>query len=392
MTIFNKHKYLIAVLLGLALGAALVIGGISAYNMIYPSNSAKAGMQGAALVNTSAPETALPTSIPDIVDNVSNAVVYIETTVETTDSSNPLFSDPFFRQFFGNDFRFQPKTRVSKGVGSGFIISADGYILTNEHVIDNAKEINVTVKGFDNPFKATVAGKDFDLDLAVLKINSSKNLPYLKLGNSDTMRVGDWVIAIGNPYRLDHTVTVGVISAKGRPITIYDESSGKDRVYKNLIQTDAAINPGNSGGPLISLNGDVIGINTAVNAQAQGIGFAIPINTAKEVLNDLIKNGSVTRPYIGVGLQDLTKDLVDYFKLKNQNGAIITYIYPDSPAEKAGLQQGDVIIKINDTTIKNSNDVVEIVSKAKVNDKIVVVVYRNGQTLYIPLVVGKKPE
>ncbi|MCR4430763.1 MAG: trypsin-like peptidase domain-containing protein [Tepidanaerobacteraceae bacterium] len=392
MIIFNKHKYLIAVLLGLALGAALVVGGISAYNMIYPSNSAKAGIQGTALVNTSAPETALPTSIPDIVDNVSNAVVYIETTVESNAASNPFLNDPFFRQFFGDDFGLQPKSRVSKGVGSGFIINADGYILTNEHVIDNAKEVNVTVKGFENPFKATVVGKDFDLDLAVLKINSSKKLPYLNLGNSDSMRVGEWVIAIGNPYRLDHTVTVGVISAKGRPVTISDESSGKDRVYKNLIQTDAAINPGNSGGPLISLNGDVIGINTAINAQAQGIGFAIPINTAKEVLNDLIKNGSITRPYIGVGLQDLTKDLVDYFKLKDQNGAIITYVYPDSPAEKAGLQQGDVIIKINETTIKNSNDVVETVSKAKVNDKMVLVVYRNGQTLYISLVVGKKPQ
>lgn len=392
MIIFNKHKYLIAVLLGLALGAALVVGGISAYNMIYPSNSAKAGIQGTAFVNTSAPETALPTSIPDIVDNVSNAVVYIETTVESNAAANPFLNDPFFRQFFGDDFGLQPKSRVSKGVGSGFIINADGYILTNEHVIDNAKEVNVTVKGFENPFKATVVGKDFDLDLAVLKINSSKKLPYLNLGNSDSMRVGEWVIAIGNPYRLDHTVTVGVISAKGRPVTISDESSGKDRVYKNLIQTDAAINPGNSGGPLISLNGDVIGINTAINAQAQGIGFAIPINTAKEVLNDLIKNGSITRPYIGVGLQDLTKDLVDYFKLKDQNGAIITYVYPDSPAEKAGLQQGDVIIKINDTTIKNSNDVVETVSKAKVNDKMVLVVYRNGQTLYISLVVGKKPQ
>jgi Do/DeqQ family serine protease len=392
MTLFNKHKYLIAVLLGLALGAALVIGGISAYNMINPSNSAKAGIQGTALVNTSAPETALPTGIPDIVDNASNAVVYIETTVESTSSTDSFLNDPFFRQFFGNDFRIQPKSRVSKGIGSGFIINADGYILTNEHVIDNAKEVNVTVKGFENPFKATVVGKDFDLDLAVLKINSSKKLPYLNLGNSDSMRVGEWVIAIGNPYRLDHTVTVGVISAKGRPVTISDESSGKDRVYKNLIQTDAAINPGNSGGPLISLNGDVIGINTAINAQAQGIGFAIPINTAKEVLDDLIKNGSITRPYIGVGLQDLTKDLVDYFKLKDQNGAIITYVYPDSPAEKAGLQQGDVIIKINDTIIKNSNDVVETVSKAKVNDKMVLVVYRNGQTLYISLVVGKKPQ
>jgi len=390
MTLFNKHKYLIAVMLGLALGAALVIGGISAYNMIYPSNSADAG-QGTTLANASGSETSLPTGIPDIVDKVGDAVVYIETTVQSTSSTDPFMNDPFFRQFFGGN-SVQPQSRVSKGVGSGFIINADGYILTNEHVIDGASEVDVTVKGYDDPFKATVVGKDFDLDLAVLKINSSKKLPYLNLGDSDNMRVGDWVIAIGNPYKLDHTVTVGVISAKGRPITIPDESSRQNRVYKNLIQTDAAINPGNSGGPLLSLNGDVIAINTAINAEAQGIGFAIPINTAKEVLNDLISNGSVTRPYIGVGLQDLTKDLADYFKLKDQNGAVITYVYPDSPAEKAGLEQGDVIQKIGDTAIKNSNDVVDIVGKAKINDKLVLVVYRNGETHYISITVGKKPD
>ena len=183
------------------------------------------------------------------------------------------------------------------------------------------------------------------MDLAVLKINSSKKLPHIELGNSDNMRVGEWVIAIGNPYRLDHTVTVGVISAKGRPITIPDQSTGKERVYKNLIQTDAAINPGNSGGPLISLDGKVIGINTAINAQAQGIGFAIPINTAKEVLDELIKSGSVTRPYIGVALQDMTKDLAEYFELKDPNGAIIADVVSGSPAEKAGLMRGDVILK-----------------------------------------------
>lgn len=387
MAFLNKNKYLIAVLLGLAMGIALVFGGMFAYNMIFPSNAADAGTQNVSPISAS---QALPTNIPDIVDKVSNAVVYIETTVESQSDLDPFFNDPFFRQFFGNNFKTEPK--VSKGVGSGFIISADGYILTNEHVIDGAKEVDVTVKGFSNPFKATIVGKDFDLDLAVLKIKSSQKLPYITLGNSENMRVGEWVIAIGNPYRLDHTVTVGVISAKGRPVTIPDQSSGKDRVYKNLIQTDAAINPGNSGGPLISLNGEVIGINTAINAQAQGIGFAIPINTAKEVLNELIKNGSVTRPYIGVGLQDLTKDLVDYFKLKDQNGAIIAYVYPDSPAEKAGLMQGDVILKINDEPIKNSNDVSNIVSKAKVNDKLILLVFRNGQTRFIPVYVGKKPQ
>ena len=387
---FHKKKYLIAVLLGLAMGIALVAGGIMAYNSIYPEASARAGIEGSEQVKSTT--TVLPTSIPETVDQVSDAVVYLETTVENASSSDPLFNDPFFRYFFGDSFSFRTTPKVSRGIGSGFIINPEGYIITNEHVINGAKEVSVTVKGFEEPLKAIVVGKDFNLDLAVLKINSSKKLPHIELGNSDNMRVGEWVIAIGNPYRLDHTVTVGVISAKGRPITIPDQSTGKERVYKNLIQTDAAINPGNSGGPLISLDGKVIGINTAINAQAQGIGFAIPINTAKEVLDELIKSGSVTRPYIGVALQDMTKDLAEYFKLKEPNGAIIADVVSDSPADKAGLLRGDVILKINDKTIKNSNDVSEIISKTKINEKLVMVILRNGQSRFITVVVEKRPE
>ena len=384
-----KKKYIIAVLLGIALGVALVTGGIFAYNLIYPETMASAGNDQNKQVNLTSTGI-LPTNIPEIVDKVGDAIVYIETTAESTSPSDPFFNDPFFRYFFGDSFGFRTTPKVSKGIGAGFIIDPQGYIITNEHVISNAKEINVTVIGFDEPFKATVVGKDFNLDLAVLKINSTKKLPYIEMGNSDEMRVGEWVIAIGNPYRLDHTVTVGVISAKGRPVTIPDTSTGKQRVYKNLIQTDAAINPGNSGGPLISLDGKVIGINTAVNAQAQGIGFAIPINTAKEVLDELITTGSVTRPFIGVALQDLTKDLAEYFKLKEAKGAIIADVVSGSPAEKAGLKRGDVILKINDTEINNSNDVSNIVSKSKVNDKLVMLILRNGQTQFVTVVVGKQ--
>ena len=371
--------------MGLALGIAIVAGGVITYNYIYPENSANA-------VVSETPQTSvsLPSNIPDIVEKASDAVVFIESTVKTESTTDPFFNDPFFRYFFGNEFPTQPMPKVSKGIGSGFIFNPDGYIITNEHVIENATEITVTVKGFEKPLKAEVVGKDFDLDLAILKINPSKKLPYLPLGDSNKMRVGEWVIAIGNPYSLDHTVTVGVISAKERPITILDKSNQK-RVYKNLIQTDAAINPGNSGGPLISLNGEVIGINTAVNAEAQGIGFAIPMDTVKEVLDDLIKNGKVTRPYIGVGLQDLTKDLADYFKLEKIEGAVITYIFPESPAEVAGLKQGDIILKINDKKIVNSNDVSEIVKKAKINDKLMLMIYRNGQTLYKPVKIAAKP-
>ncbi|ADL08115.1 S1C family serine protease [Thermosediminibacter oceani] len=389
MKIFLRYKYLIAVLLGFTLGAAVVAGGIFTYHFFFPSKSANADVGTQTTLNSTLPVQIGPADIPGIVERVSNAVVFIETTVESRTAPDPFFDDPFFREFFGDAFRIP--NRVSRGIGSGFIISPDGYILTNDHVIEGASEVNVTVKGFAKPFKATVVGKDFELDLAVLKINSETKLPSLTLGDSDKMRVGDWVIAIGNPYRLDHTVTVGVISAKGRPLSITDRSTGKTRVFKDLIQTDAAINPGNSGGPLISLSGEVIGINTAVNAEAQGIGFAIPINTAKEVLDELIKSGGVTRPYIGVYLQDITKDLADYFQLNSTDGALISYVLPGSPAEKAGLQQGDIILKVNDNPIKKSSDVSEIISKTKVGEKIVLVIYRNGRTLYVPVKVDKKP-
>jgi S1-C subfamily serine protease len=223
-----------------------------------------------------------PSTIADTVAAAGPAVVKIETEV-TTQVDNPLFDDPFFRQFFGQDFG-QQQTEVQQGLGSGFLISPDGYLLTNEHVIDGATSISVTMAGQSQSVGAQVVGSDKNLDLAVLKINAGSNLPYLKLGDSDNIRVGDWAIAIGNPYGLDNTVTVGVISAEGRPLTVEDHD------YPNLLQTDASINPGNSGGPLLDLNGEVIGINTAVDEQAQGIGFAIPSNTAKNLINSVDKN------------------------------------------------------------------------------------------------------
>ena len=223
-----------------------------------------------------------PETIADMVAAAGPAVVEIQTEV-ATQVDNPFFNDPFFQQFFGQNFS-QPQTEVQQGLGSGFLISPDGYLLTNEHVIDGATVITVTIAGKPQPVSAQVVGSEKDLDLAVLKVNAGSNLPYLKLGDSDNSRVGDWAIAIGNPYGLDNTVTVGVISAKGRPVTVQDHN------YPNLLQTDASINPGNSGGPLLNLNGEVIGINTAVDEQAQGIGFAIPINTAKNLIDSVNKN------------------------------------------------------------------------------------------------------
>ncbi len=223
-------------------------------------------------------------TVADIVSSAGPAVVKIDTYTTRSVYVDPFFNDPFFRQFFGSPYG-QTQKKEEHGLGSGFIISSNGNILTNAHVISGAGRITVTIQGYKNPFTASVIGEDYDLDLAVLKVQA-KNLPALKLGDSNKTRVGNWVIAIGNPYGLDHTVTVGVISAKGRPVTI------GSRNYKNLLQTDASINPGNSGGPLINLSGEVIGINTAV-AQAQGIGFAIPSKTASDVILNLVSKGKL---------------------------------------------------------------------------------------------------
>lgn len=321
-----------------------------------------------------------PTNIADMVEKVSPAVVNIETSVSSS-YSNPIFNDPFFRQFFGDSF--QPKTNIRQGIGTGFVISEDGYVITNQHVIDKADRITVNFSDKEK-YEAKVVGQDYELDLAILKIETGKKLTTLKLGDSDKTRVGEWVIAIGNPYGLDHTVTAGLVSAKGRPINI------EDRVYKNLIQTDAAINPGNSGGPLLNVNGEVIGINTAVNSQAQGIGFAIPINTAKEVINELIEKGKVIRPYIGIYIQSVDKELAEYFGIPAE-GVIIGNVVPNSPASKAGLQKYDVILSIDDKKVNSPDDVNEITAKKKVNDRIVLEILRSGKPMVLTVQLAEKP-
>ncbi|MBF7083109.1 trypsin-like peptidase domain-containing protein [Desulfallas sp. Bu1-1] len=343
-------------------------------------------------LNNGAPSPAVAEASPvgtniiaDIVEKTSPAVVKIETLSKTGGQViDPFFNDPFFRQFFGTPGPFRVEPDVRKGMGSGFIISKDGYILTNEHVIDQASEIKVYLAGRDKPLAARVVGKDFELDLAVLKVDAGNNLPYIELGDSDAARVGEWVIAIGNPYGLDHTVTTGVISAKGRPITV------DDRQYKNLLQTDASINPGNSGGPLLNLSGKVVGINTAVNAQAQGIGFAIPANTVKSVLDTLISKGKISRPQMGVYIQTLTAELAEQLGLKSKQGAIISGIIPGSPAEKAGLRQGDVILQIDRQNVQDAGDVTDIIQKHKVGDKIALLVETSGTQKYVTMTLEEK--
>jgi S1-C subfamily serine protease len=287
MKAMRQNRFLLGMILGAFIAGIAFTGGmlITSGRPGSTRQAALADLQSSQLqgdTQGSAMPYIGPETIADTVAAAGPAVVKIETEV-TTEVDNPFFDDPFFRQFFGQDFS-QQQTEVQQGLGSGFLVSSDGYLLTNEHVIDGATSIMVTIMGQSQPVSAQVVQSDQDLDLTVLKVNAGSNLPYLKLGDSDNIRVGDWAIAIGNPYGLDHTVTAGVISAKGRPITVGDHD------YPNLLQTDASINPGNSGGPLLDLNGEVIGINTAMDEQAQGIGFAIPSNTARNLIDSVNKN------------------------------------------------------------------------------------------------------
>jgi len=334
-------------------------------------------------MNASIP-TADTNSIADTVAKTSSAVVKIETLTKSTNHyTDPFFNDPFFREFFGTQSPFREEENYAEGMGSGFIISEDGYVLTNEHVIGSATEINVYLANQEKSLPAKVVGSDEELDLAVLKINATK-LPYLKLGNDNNIRVGEWVIAIGNPYGLDHTVTAGVISAKGRPVQV------EDRQYKNLLQTDASINPGNSGGPLLNLAGEVIGINTAVNSSAQGIGFAIPASTVTTVLETLIENGKVSRPWMGVYIQTLNTELANQLELQSSEGALLSGIVAGSPAAKAGLQQGDVILSINKQKITDASDITDFIEKSKVGDKVTLLVERNGSKQNITVTLVEK--
>lgn len=326
-----------------------------------------------------------PMNIADMVEKAGPAVVNVEAQVKVSSSYDPFMNDPFFRQFFGRNYNIEPRSRYETGIGTGFIISQDGYIITNQHVINNAVKVSVQLPNKKQKITAQVVGQDYELDLAVLKIDGT-GYATLPLGDSDKMRVGDWVVAIGEPYGLDHTVTTGVVSAKGRPITI------EDRNYKNLIQTDAAINPGNSGGPLLNMAGQVIGINTAVNAQAQGIGFAIPINTARDVLKDLMSGNKIKRAYMGISMVDIDEEVISRFHLpSNSSGVLVLEVLPGTPAEKGGLKYLDIIEKIDDKVMKSAADVQTLISQKKVGDRISVEVLRDGNRAGLLMVLAEKP-
>ncbi len=262
--------------------------------------------------------------------------------------------EEFFERFFGGEGGPQRELR-RRSLGSGFIINKDGHIVTNNHVVENATDIKVSLSDKEE-FDAKVIGRDPKTDLALIKIEAKKDLPAAPLGDSSKLRVGEWVIAIGNPFGLGHTVTAGIVSAKGRII-----GAGP---YDDFIQTDASINPGNSGGPLFNMNGEVIGLNTAIVASGQGIGFATPINVAKEVLVPLREKGKVVRGWLGVQVQRVTPDLAKSFGLDRDRGALVADVMPNTPAERAGIERGDIIIEFNGRKIEEMNDLPRLVASA----------------------------
>ncbi|HHT9117546.1 MAG TPA: DegQ family serine endoprotease [Candidatus Hypogeohydataceae bacterium YC38] len=327
----------------------------------------------------------------EVSEYVKPSVVHVKATkvlkTEEFERFHPPSGEfPFGDEFFDRFFRGRvPKEFRQQGFGSGVIVDERGYILTNNHVVEGADEIAVTL-GEKKEFKATVIGADPPTDVAVIKIEAEK-LPVAKLGNSDEIKIGDWAIAIGNPFGLTQTVTAGIISATGRAnVGIAD--------YEDFIQTDAAINPGNSGGPLVNLKGEVIGINTAIFTRTggyQGIGFAIPVNMAKAVMNSLIAKGKVTRGWLGVAIQDVTEDLAKSFGLPGPKGVLVSDVTPNSPAERAGMQRGDVIMEYEGKEVKDVNHLRNMVAQTEVGKVANLNVLRNGSTKGLTVTIGEQP-
>jgi len=325
--------------------------------------------------------TGLP-SLSGVVKELKPAVVNISTTKLVRSPLDGFFRGRDFPDFFGDElfrrfFGDQPREYKQKSLGSGFIIDKEGHILTNNHVIEKAEEIKVTLSN-KKEYDAQVIGTDPKTDLALIKIKAAGDLPVVRMGDSDKLEVGEWVVAIGNPFGLEQTVTTGIISAKGRVI-----GAGP---YDDFLQTDASINPGNSGGPLFSLKGEVVGINTAIVAGGQGIGFAIPVNMAKRLLPQL-KKGKVVYGYLGVYIQDLTPELARSFGLKDTDGVLIADVISDSPAEKGGLQKGDVVLEYDGKKVEDRYQLTKMVGNTPIGKKVKITALRNkGQkTLWITI-------
>jgi len=357
------------------------------------------GNSNAADLNSSLQGTAVPRdgwphgSFAPIVEKVSPAVVKIEVTASIKDTSldqMPDLNDPNLRQLFGDQFgrAFPPHSlgpEIEHGLGSGVIVTKDGYILTNNHVVDGARKVQVTLPD-GREFTARVVGRDPKTDIAVVKIDAN-NLPTVMMADSSAVKVGDMVLAVGNPFGVGQTVTEGIVSAKDRGNMGIED-------YEDFIQTDAAINPGNSGGALVDIDGRLIGINTAILSRSggsQGVGFAIPSNLARNVMESLIKDGYVTRGYLGVIIQNVTPELAPEFNLKETSGALISEVEPNGPAHDAGMEDGDVIVKFNGQPIADSRRLQLEVAATKPGSKVPVGVIRNGQAKTLEVTIQPLP-
>jgi serine protease Do len=335
--------------------------------------------------------SARPDSLADLAEKVSPAVVNIKVERKQTLRGGP---EELFEEFFGQrkpgekGEKKGPRQFNVPSTGSGFVVSSDGLIVTNNHVVENADKM-VAVFDDGTELDAKVVGRDPKTDLALIKVDSAKPLISVPLGDSEGLRVGSWVMAIGNPFGLDHTVTVGILSAKGRSNFGGEQIAGP---YDDFLQTDASINPGNSGGPLIDMKGRVVGINTAIAASGQGIGFAIPINMAKSLLPQLLEHGSVTRGWLGVQIQRVTPALAKTFKIEDAKGALVGQVFENSPASKAKLERGDVITKFNGKPIEDYDDLPRIVASTPPGSAVEVEIQRDGKVRKLKATLEKMQE
>jgi len=368
--------------------ALLLAGAVAGFGYGMTATAKTGEAQAAATAAVSAGSPMVPGNFSDLAEKVRTGVVNIQVSKKVKNARFERFGgNPFgdrnpFGDFFG-PFEGNQPDRKQQGVGSGFIMSKEGYILTNNHVVEDADQIKVKLAG-GKEFDGKIVGRDPKTDLALVKITGDSDLQPLKLGNSDDLKVGNWVVAVGSPFGLEQTVTAGIVSAKGRVI-----GSGP---YDNFIQTDASINPGNSGGPLINLQGEVVGINTAIVASGQGIGFAIPINMAKEIAPQLQKRGHVTRGLLGVAIQDVTPELAKSLGLKENKGALVSQVVPGGPADKAGIEQGDVIVNFDGRTVGDSKDLPRIVASTPVGKTVTVKLLRDGKEVERQAKVGEMEE
>ena len=392
----DRRSFKAGIIAGVFLLAGIIVGIVFSSRLDWPLRADSASAADTITANATAPAPIsgpTPSNFVPVVKAVMPAVVNISTTrvikQDSESMQSPVPDDPFFRQFFGDDFYHHfriPRERRENSLGSGVIVSSDGYIVTNNHVIAKADEIKVLLND-KREFTGKVIGTDPKTDIAVVKINA-KNLPTIPWGDSDKLEVGEYALAIGNPFGLNQTVTLGIVSAVGRAnVGIAD--------YEDFIQTDAAINPGNSGGALVNARGQLIGINTAIFSRSggyMGIGFAVPSNMARDVMNSLIKTGKVVRGYLGVSIQEVTPDLAKHFDMKEAKGALVSEVLPDSPAAAGGIKSGDVITTYNGHEVESPSMLRNAVAQTPIGTTVKVGLLRDKKSVTVEIKIVEQPK